>query len=146
MRRQTQQLRRRKLPNNYDIKNINSHFTKGTKTTKPMTGHLNHVNTVVPLKSHIFGKLIKLPIIFTMLVETSLTVSESNTLFTTCLKHLREYIRRSKSYPKRLSQKISRKWVNKITFRAQVEAYYVHLTKTDYKLSAMLFCVMKGML
>ena len=45
MRRQTQQLRRRKLPNNYDIKNINSHFTKGTKTIKPMTGLINHVNT-----------------------------------------------------------------------------------------------------
>ena len=48
MRRQTQQLWRRKLPNNYDIKNINSHFTKRTKTTKPMTGHINHVN-----KAHI---------------------------------------------------------------------------------------------
>ena len=45
MRRQTQQLRRRKLPNNYDIKNINSHFTKATKTTKPMTGLINHVNS-----------------------------------------------------------------------------------------------------
>ena len=47
MRRQTQQLRRRKLPNNYDIKNINSHFTKGTKTTKPMTGLINHVNKCI---------------------------------------------------------------------------------------------------
>ena len=45
MRRQTQQLRRQKLPNNYDSKNINSHFTKDTKTIKPMTGLINHVNT-----------------------------------------------------------------------------------------------------
>ena len=42
-------------------------------------------------------------------------------------------IRRSKSYSKRLSQKISRKGVNNITFRAQVEACYGHFTKTDHK-------------
>ena len=43
MRRQTQQLKRRKPPNNYDIKNFNGYFTK------PTTEHINHVNKCLQL-------------------------------------------------------------------------------------------------
>ena len=110
---------------------------RAKKSTKPHPSSLQEFD----LSSHAF-------ILASVLVEKSLTVPETNTLFVGCLKHLREYTVHDglnliqNGYHKRflenrLTKSLFEHRLKLITFISQ---------KQTIKLSAVLFWVMKGRL
>ena len=105
------------------------------KSTKPHPSFLQEFG----LSSHEF-------ILASVLVEKSLAVSETNTLSTSCLKHLREYIRRSKLIQNGHHKRFLKNGLTKSLFEHKLKLSTFISQKQTIKLSAVLFWLMKGML